>query len=340
MNDTESVFVSYSHQDGDFVDRLVADLRYSSVPATYDKWLLNVGDSIIEKIASSVSDAGSVIAVLSPASVESHWVKKELALGMTSEILSKSVKVLPAVIEECELPPMLADKLYADFIKGGYYWGLRQLLRVLKPSAEDDYESHFRRWEAMDEKCSGLESALESGEIESVRHWFDANASVLVLLFGRLWRFSAAVPKVTFGPNRDAVDYLVANGQSFSFDYQAIHLGQSSWSGVARNELVDLASCLHSFVLDCQENEEEFRRAACIRFAEDQIGPPSLTGHPRDWSRGFELHATILLGRREEYGGELNGLRQEIHGRSDGLVEVASYDRLMDAIKRGDERRH
>jgi hypothetical protein len=45
----QTVFVSYSHTDSDFVDGLVLDLRESEVPATYDKWLLRVGDSIIER---------------------------------------------------------------------------------------------------------------------------------------------------------------------------------------------------------------------------------------------------------------------------------------------------
>ena len=41
-----SVFVSCSHNDSKFADRLVFDLRESEIPATYDKWVLRVGDSI------------------------------------------------------------------------------------------------------------------------------------------------------------------------------------------------------------------------------------------------------------------------------------------------------
>lgn len=52
-----NVFISYSHQDGAFADRLVSDLRLSAIPATYDKWLLRVGDSIIEKISAAVTAA-------------------------------------------------------------------------------------------------------------------------------------------------------------------------------------------------------------------------------------------------------------------------------------------
>jgi len=82
----EKVFISCSHGDTNFADRLVLDLRASDVPATYDKWLLRIGDSIIQKIAAEVSEDDSVIALLSPASVESNWVKKELALAMAGEV--------------------------------------------------------------------------------------------------------------------------------------------------------------------------------------------------------------------------------------------------------------
>ena len=111
----DGVFVSYSHKDSEFVDRLIADLRYSDVPAIYDKWLLAVGDSIIEKISSAVTTSAYVIAILSPHSVESAWVKKELSLAMTGELHQNRVKVLPAMVVDCDLPPALSDKLYADF---------------------------------------------------------------------------------------------------------------------------------------------------------------------------------------------------------------------------------
>ena len=95
-----TVFIIYSHDDSDFADRLALDLRESDVPATYDKWLLQVGDSIIEKISSTVSEADSVIALLSPSSVKSQWVKKELAIAMAGEISKRDIKVLPALLKD------------------------------------------------------------------------------------------------------------------------------------------------------------------------------------------------------------------------------------------------
>ncbi|PEU28638.1 hypothetical protein CN532_11475 [Bacillus wiedmannii] len=50
-------------------------------------------------------------------SVSSNWVQRELYLSMTHEIVGKDIKVLPVLIENCEIPFFLSDKLYGDFTK-------------------------------------------------------------------------------------------------------------------------------------------------------------------------------------------------------------------------------
>lgn len=56
-----------------------------------------------------------VAAVISQNSIASAWVQKELSLAMSKEIAGRRVVVLPIVIDDCELPDSLRDKLYADF---------------------------------------------------------------------------------------------------------------------------------------------------------------------------------------------------------------------------------
>src|SRR5712691_1039626 len=70
--------------------------------------------------------------VLSPRSVASPWVQREVRAALTEEIQNECVKVLPLLIENCEIPGFLRDKLYADF-RGNYQRGLSELLHRLKP---------------------------------------------------------------------------------------------------------------------------------------------------------------------------------------------------------------
>jgi TIR domain len=69
--------------------------------------------------------------VLSPDSVDSEWVKREVAMALTEEIANHRVKVLPLLYRDCLLPGFLRDKKYSDFRKPqNYQTTLRQLLKT------------------------------------------------------------------------------------------------------------------------------------------------------------------------------------------------------------------
>jgi hypothetical protein len=328
----ESVFVSYSHQDSEFTDRLIRDLRYSDVPATYDKWLLKVGDSIIDRIAEAVATAASVVAIVSSSSVASAWVRKELSLAMTREIHSRAVKVLPAVIDECDVPASISDKLYADF-RRNYFWGLTKLLEALDPrERESRWESRFHSLGDTHLLGEQFEGVLGSGQMAVVKDWVQSSSHILLQLFGRRWALSESIRDFGFGRAREDIDFLVVNGQSFKFEFQAIRLGPVQWSSASVSEVQAQAEKLGQFVVSCRENYEEFCRAASIRFSETQIGPPAFVGYPDRFARRHEIRGTLLVGRRNDYRDEQERLRQETYERTNGLVEIASYDRLLDAL--------
>lgn len=112
-----SIVISYSHEDSDFVSELGANLFKNRIPVWIDRWELKVGDSLIRRIEEAIKNADALIFVLSKASVESEWCKKELTSGLVRELEEKSVFVLPIVIDDCEIPLFLKDKLFADFRK-------------------------------------------------------------------------------------------------------------------------------------------------------------------------------------------------------------------------------
>ena len=330
----ETVFVSYSRADADFADRLVLDLRDSEVPATYDKWLLRVGDSIIERIAQSVVAADSVIALLSPTSVELAWVKKELSFAMTSEIKKRTVKVFPALIADCEVPATLSDKLYADF-RNDYYWGLRELFKALCP---EFYSSEkFIRKEQIERAARELRKLLPSDDLVALRDWFYSNGYALAALFGRLWAVSEAIPRFEIG--NDRADFIVINGQSSRYDLSLIVLGSPTWSRVNTNELLRESERLEGLLRWCKAHESSVRRSLALRmsstYGAEQIAPSqhnsllrSTTGH----GHGLEIDAKLLCGRREEYGPNENNVRNEIYEKTNRAVEIVSYDRVVDVL--------
>jgi hypothetical protein len=101
-----------------------------------DTWEINVGDSIVQKIQEAIQEASALIVVLSEASVNSEWCKKELSVGLIRELEEKRVIVLPVLIDDCDIPVFLRDKKYADF-RENYDDGLRVTLEAVAKVTSD-----------------------------------------------------------------------------------------------------------------------------------------------------------------------------------------------------------
>lgn len=109
------VFVSYNREDSAFVDKLAARLVMLRHSLWIDRWEMNIGDSLITKIQSALTESDAMLVILSRRSVASEWCRKELNSGLMRELEEKRVLVLPCIIDDCEIPLFLREKLYADF---------------------------------------------------------------------------------------------------------------------------------------------------------------------------------------------------------------------------------
>jgi hypothetical protein len=109
------VFISYSHKDKEFVEKLALNLIRDKAWVWIDEWEIAAGESLIERIQSAIQRASVLIAVFSKPAVESIWCKREVTAGIQRELEDKRVVVVPALIEDCEIPLFLRDKKFADF---------------------------------------------------------------------------------------------------------------------------------------------------------------------------------------------------------------------------------
>lgn len=128
------IFLSHNSEDKPFVRELKIRLEAHGVR---DVWLdeaeILVGDSLTIKIAEGLTKTKYIAVVLSPRSVKSSWVERELDIAINREITTGEVVVLPLLYEKCELPSFLQGKMYADFTSlSDYDEGLSKLLRRLK----------------------------------------------------------------------------------------------------------------------------------------------------------------------------------------------------------------
>ena len=136
------VFLSHNHLDKPFVRMLAADIKASSINVWLDELEIKIGDSLIVKIAEAIDHAAYVVAFLSPSSIKSNWVQKELSIAITLGINNNRVFVLPLLIGELEtkqIPVFLIDQLFADFRQPCKYdIAFRELLQRLKPRKNSD----------------------------------------------------------------------------------------------------------------------------------------------------------------------------------------------------------
>jgi len=127
-----TVFISYNHKDGEFAERLALELVRRDIKVWKDSWRIGVGDSLIQKVQDGLEGARFFCIIFSKNSLDSEWVKREITAGLLREIESRKVMILPIVINDCKLPLLVRDKLYADF-RGDFDGGLKKLLSVVLP---------------------------------------------------------------------------------------------------------------------------------------------------------------------------------------------------------------
>lgn len=129
------VFISHSSKDKNFVDRFISDLTAHGIPVWYDKLDIKIGDSVPGKINIGLSEAKYFLIVLSPDSIDSLWVQEELNAALMRQIVSNGTFVIPILIRDCAIPPLLAHRRYADFCSS-YEDGLAEVLAIWDKDAD------------------------------------------------------------------------------------------------------------------------------------------------------------------------------------------------------------
>lgn len=117
------VFLSHSHSDKPFVEKLKSDLEKHGISTWYDNRDLDIGDIISDVLSQGIKQSWCFLIVVSPQSVNSNWVKYELDEAYDAHI-SKGKRILPVLIgnlSDEEIPQRLKKHLWADFRNESQY---------------------------------------------------------------------------------------------------------------------------------------------------------------------------------------------------------------------------
>lgn len=107
------VFISHASEDKDrFVLSFAKRLRETGIDAWVDKWEMLPGDSLVDKIFEvGLKEASAVIIVISNYSINKPWVKEEINAAFVNRINS-NCKLIPVLIDECDVPSCLQTTLW------------------------------------------------------------------------------------------------------------------------------------------------------------------------------------------------------------------------------------
>ncbi|CAG0971064.1 hypothetical protein ANRL3_01503 [Anaerolineae bacterium] len=129
------VFISYAHKDQSFVQSLDNELAKYSIEVWYDRKRgvgLQGGDTWEHRLESELGSSTYVLVVLSSASTHSgSFVENEYQFA-----LNKSVRVIPLLLEDCQIPLSLTKYQYVDFAHQNFSVALTQLLTALNMSQD------------------------------------------------------------------------------------------------------------------------------------------------------------------------------------------------------------
>lgn len=132
---TVHVFICHASEDKPAAREIASAMKNLGADVWFDEWEIRVGDSIVQRINDALGEISHLIVLLSKESVSKPWVKKELSAALMRQLSSESIVVLPARLDDCAIPPILADIKYAD-VRAGVENAMKEIEWSLFSSTE------------------------------------------------------------------------------------------------------------------------------------------------------------------------------------------------------------
>ncbi len=125
------VFVSHRRGDAAEALRLAEELRRAGHSVWLDEWVMNIGDSIVQRMDEGLHGSAYLVLCYSDAGVMSPWISREWMSALARQLEGQDVRILPVMLTGSVAPAILAD-IYAADLRADWDKGLALLLRSIK----------------------------------------------------------------------------------------------------------------------------------------------------------------------------------------------------------------
>lgn len=125
------IFLSHNYKDKVLVEQFALRLKdiFGQDQVFYDSWSIQPGDGIIDKMNEGLSACKLFLFFVSNNSLQSNMVKLEWQNAVQQAAKSQT-KLVPVKLDDCFMPPILAQNLYIDLYGQGLEVALRQVVDV------------------------------------------------------------------------------------------------------------------------------------------------------------------------------------------------------------------
>jgi len=128
----EKIFISYSRQNSNFAHQLTTDLSKAGANVWFDQISIQTGEPWDSSIDKALDEADAVLLILSKASVSSENVLDEISFA-----LEENKKIIPVLLERCDIPFRIKRLNYFNLSKD-IGTGMKLLLNALNLNPSDD----------------------------------------------------------------------------------------------------------------------------------------------------------------------------------------------------------
>lgn len=119
-------FISYSRVNKQFAIKLAQELRAAGFPVWLDLMDIPTGARWDDEIETALRECGIFMTILTPASIASENAKDEIGYA-----IDHGKRILPVLLENCEIPLRLRRFQYVDFTSMNYDQGVRTAKELL-----------------------------------------------------------------------------------------------------------------------------------------------------------------------------------------------------------------
>lgn len=114
MTQRWDVFVSYAHEDEQWVQVLADNLHRVGLDVFLDQWEILGGSPLSQRLQQGLASSDVVVLVVSAAAVGKQWWQEEFAAAMAGAVAGVQ-RLVPVLVDEVRLPPFVASRRYVDF---------------------------------------------------------------------------------------------------------------------------------------------------------------------------------------------------------------------------------